>query len=98
MRIITINRMRTTYTGTGAVHESIFRSFHILEKVKILLERGTPTKVVLELIDEMEEKGRRCERCDGEGIVPDEKGHGIVCPGPCRGSGFTDLPLPEKSR
>lgn len=40
--------------GKG-IHESIFRSFGILEKVKHLLEIGTPHEVILEMIDLMEE-------------------------------------------
>jgi len=35
-------------------HESVFRSYHILEKVKYLLNEGTSNAVVLELIEEME--------------------------------------------
>ena len=41
---------------------------------------------------------RICLTCKGEQMIPDENGYAIVSPGPCRGSGFTDLPLPEKSR
>jgi len=40
------------------VHESLFRSYQILEKVKYLLEKGTAPLVVSELIDEMEEYSR----------------------------------------
>jgi hypothetical protein len=36
------------------VHESVFRSYHIVEKVKGLLERKTPPDVILELINMME--------------------------------------------
>ena len=38
------------------VHESMYRSFQILDKVKYWLREGMPTKLVLELIDEMEGK------------------------------------------
>ncbi len=42
-------------------HESLFRSYQILEKVKVLLELETPPQVILEIIDEIEscvEKGK----------------------------------------
>jgi len=35
-------------------HESLLRAFHILQKVKWLLEKGTDNEVVLELIRVME--------------------------------------------
>lgn len=41
-------------TPETPVHESVFRASKILEKVKELLEQGTPVNVVLELIREME--------------------------------------------
>ena len=56
MRIIDIAKMPTVITkvsGNG-MHESLLRSFQILEKTKELLVKGTPTKVVLMLIEEME--------------------------------------------
>lgn len=39
---------------TLPAHESLCRAFHIVEKVKELLDQGTPGAVVLELIEEME--------------------------------------------
>jgi len=39
----------------GRFHESIFRSYQILEKVKDLLEKETPPSVVLEIIREVED-------------------------------------------
>ena len=42
--------------GSTGAHESVLRSYHIVRKVKDLLQRGTPTDVVLELIEEMENK------------------------------------------
>jgi hypothetical protein len=41
------------FSSTGW-HESLLRSYQIVEKVKWLLERGTPSAVVLELIALME--------------------------------------------
>lgn len=38
------------------VHESLLRAYMILEKVKYYLRCDVPTKIVLELIDEMEQK------------------------------------------
>ena len=37
-------------------HESLLRSYQIVQKVRELLEKKTPTEVILELIDTMEEK------------------------------------------
>lgn len=38
------------------VHESVFRAYQILERVKLLLKAKTPAIIILELIDEMEGK------------------------------------------
>jgi hypothetical protein len=35
-------------------HESLLRSYHIVQKVKDMLELGTPPEVVLEIINDME--------------------------------------------
>lgn len=35
------------------IHESVCRSYHVVRKVRDLLIKGTPGKVVIELIDEM---------------------------------------------
>jgi len=40
-----------------AIHESVFRSYNLLEQVKIWLRRGVPGDVVLELIEEVESLG-----------------------------------------
>ena len=50
--------MPTTYDN---VHESVFRSYHILEKVKELIEQKTPAYVMIELINDMQdlESGER---------------------------------------
>lgn len=48
----TIKRVPKGCTG---VHESILRSYQILEKVKDYLKRGVPADVILELIEEAEE-------------------------------------------
>ena len=50
--------MRTTYDMTksmGGIHESVFRSYQVLEKVKEYLRKGYPAEVILELIEVMEE-------------------------------------------
>ena len=44
----------TTFSGEHGVHESIFRSYQILELVKDYLRRGVPSDVVLEIIEELE--------------------------------------------
>lgn len=43
-----------TPTVVKDIHESVFRSYHILRLVKFLLKCGTPGKVVLALIEEIE--------------------------------------------
>lgn len=35
-------------------HESVLRSYHILQKVKDYLQDGVPHKVILEIIEELE--------------------------------------------
>lgn len=49
-----IQLMPTTSEDSGKIHESIFRSYHILQKVKSLLALGTAPEVVAELIELME--------------------------------------------
>jgi hypothetical protein len=41
-------------SGCSGVHESVLRAYQILRKVKILLELGTPSPVIIELIALME--------------------------------------------
>lgn len=36
-----------------AIHESIFRSYHIVDKVVELLKEDCPAKVVLEIIEDL---------------------------------------------
>lgn len=56
---MTLNEIRnfptTIDTGPnlGRVHESVLRSFQVVQKTKELLERGTPAPVLLELIEDM---------------------------------------------
>tara|TARA_Y100000310_G_scaffold319737_1_gene375397 strand:+ start:247 stop:465 length:219 start_codon:yes stop_codon:yes gene_type:complete len=38
---------------TSKMHESVMRSYHIVVKVRDLLERGTPNDVVIEIIDSL---------------------------------------------
>ena len=40
------------------IHESCFKSFHIVEKVKELLKKDTPSDVILEFIEIMESSSR----------------------------------------
>ena len=58
MKFSEIRKMPTTYDN---VHESVFRSYHILEKVKELIEQKTPAYVMIELINDMQdlESGER---------------------------------------
>jgi len=59
MKISEIRQLQTAISeipsGAKAVHESAFRSYHILQKVKDLLARNVPVDVILELVAEMEE-------------------------------------------
>jgi len=56
--IAEIQELKTTVHSVpkdcSGIHESTLRSYQILQKVKDLLNRGTPTDVILELIWEME--------------------------------------------
>lgn len=40
---------------TNAIHESVLRSYHIVEEVKHLLKLNTPQEVILEIIEEIEQ-------------------------------------------
>lgn len=51
MRIKQIRELPTVIDNT---HESVLRAYQILEKVKVMLERGDSPDTVLELIDFME--------------------------------------------
>lgn len=42
--------------GAKGIHESVLRSYHILEKVKFLLQEGCSSAVILEIIELMEGK------------------------------------------
>ena len=53
MRIQEILDMPTVLNNT---HESSYRVYHALERVKSLLEHGVPNDVILELIEEMDSK------------------------------------------
>ena len=64
MRVIEIAKMPTSITkplmkelASGSctgIHESMLRSWHILERVKDYLRKDTPADVILELIEVME--------------------------------------------
>lgn len=49
--------MPTTYKdiNKGKCHESILRAWSILNEVKYLLQEGVPAKIILELIEDMED-------------------------------------------
>lgn len=55
MKFNDILNMPTTGDLKGKTHESVFRSYHILLKVREFLEIGMPTPTLLELIDFMRE-------------------------------------------
>jgi hypothetical protein len=41
--------------NTGRTHESVFRSYHIVEKVKDLLRENTPAATILEIIEDLQD-------------------------------------------
>ena len=45
-----IQQIRKTPVIVDNIHESLFRSSQMLNYVKVLLELGTPTEVILEII------------------------------------------------
>lgn len=56
MKVDEIRSRPTTYQRSDGsnCHESLLRAFHIVDKVRELLEQDTPPKVVLEMIELME--------------------------------------------
>lgn len=50
----TIAQIHKMETSVDRTHESMMRSYQILEKTKDYLKRGMQPEFVLELIDEME--------------------------------------------
>lgn len=49
------------------------------------------------LCDFAPKQGHICRTCQGSTWVFDEEGpYLLVCDGPCKGTGYTDLPLPEE--
>ena len=63
-KIEEIQKFPTLYTDVhrGDCHESLLRSYQILEKVKDLLRIETPPTVILEVIKECERDLARCDR------------------------------------
>lgn len=51
MKILEIVALPTVVDGN---HESVYRSYHILSKVKSYLSEGVPYNIIAELIEEME--------------------------------------------
>ena len=52
---ITTNELEGLIVGVN-IHESLLRSWHIVEQTKSLLEHGTPADVVLHIIKHLEKK------------------------------------------
>jgi hypothetical protein len=55
-KYLKISKMPTVLDidGVGSYHESILRSYHVLEEVRKLLQINTPNEVILDLIEIME--------------------------------------------
>lgn len=51
MNLFEIAKMPTVINQT---HESVLRSYHILQKVKDYLQTEVPYKVILDIVDELE--------------------------------------------
>ena len=76
MKLLDILSEPTVYNN---VHESIYRSWHILNAVEWLLERNTPPEVVLSIVRELrahEAAGPIPEPYDVDGHTPDVSGTG----------------------
>lgn len=50
-----VSKLREVMEGTTGLHESLFRSYHLLQKVKELLRAGVPAELLLEIIEDLEE-------------------------------------------
>lgn len=51
---MTIQEIATMPTAIDNVHESVYRSYHILKYVEALLARNTPPAVALQLLRELQ--------------------------------------------
>lgn len=58
MNIEEIKHQRQTNNYNGEVHESIFRSYHILDKVIQMIDRGDSKQTIFEMIDYLDGKDR----------------------------------------
>lgn len=66
MTFAEIREMPTTHRDSnGGIHESVLRSWTILEKVKELLRRNTPADVILEIVEDLQGAPQR-ERKQGD--------------------------------
>jgi len=61
-------------SGCTGVHESMFRSWHVLERVKVYLRSDTPADVILELIEVMDTDFEQLMRAHcGRPVQPDPR-------------------------
>ncbi len=68
-----LRRMPTEWDGP-LVHESIFRSYHVLSAVEAMLERGDSAETVLTLIRFAREEPPSDAPYQGKGPWPNEHG------------------------
>lgn len=54
MKLIELMQLPVAVWHSGQTHESVFRSYHLLEQVKKWLALGVPHEVILGLIGEIE--------------------------------------------
>ena len=61
MRLFEIMQLPEVITrGGDQIHESVFRSHHLLKQVKDWLRYDVPPNVILQLIEEVEIAGEEC--------------------------------------
>jgi hypothetical protein len=51
---MTLQEIRECPTVVNRCHESVLRSFHILDKIKHLLANGVPASCILEIVEDLE--------------------------------------------
>ena len=58
MKLIDIQKLKEVSEDANE-HDSIRKHYQIVQKVKYLLKEKTPNKIILDLIEEMEERGEK---------------------------------------
>lgn len=66
MTLAEIRERPTHSNGVHKMHESVMRSWGVLEKTKELLRRGAPADVILEIIDDLQAAPSKLLNEDGK--------------------------------